>query len=161
MSSYKFLASNVPLKEMKNPYIELLSIKEAIQRNLKIAQELLDNDSIDRDAKILLFCESSELFNEPEINEDNESHYGRMYTKKKFISSIQWKYTEDRAVKLIDYIQEHLKQAEEIELWHTWMDDEQSPTENCINQKDLTVADIKSSIGEFGFVNPKCLHIRK
>jgi hypothetical protein len=49
MSRLQFIASDIPLTEVKNPFIELLSINTAIGRGIEIASFVMDNPKIDRD----------------------------------------------------------------------------------------------------------------
>ena len=43
------------------------------------------------------------------------------YTDKKYAVSLEWRYTEGRAAKIVDYIRENLKNTDSIELWHVWL----------------------------------------
>ena len=43
------------------------------------------------------------------------------YTDKKYAVGLEWRYTEGRAAKIVDYIRENLKNADSIELWHVWL----------------------------------------
>lgn len=57
LSYYHFLASDQELTEIINPRVETISINEALKRNARVADFLLNDQTIDRDEEILLFSE--------------------------------------------------------------------------------------------------------
>ncbi|QNO13482.1 hypothetical protein HYG86_01210 [Alkalicella caledoniensis] len=163
MSIYQFLASSKPLKEVKNPYIKMLSINEMLARKMKVPSFLLDSPT-DRNEKIVLHFDSEEHLDEIEITIENNipMDYLKKYTSKNHIYTLSWRYTEKRAKKLLQYIQEQLKQVEEIELWNTWMDEKiEGITLEKVNIKELTVQLIEETLGEQCYDHPKCLKVTK
>jgi len=60
MSIYQFLASDNPLKTIKNQKIELLSIEEAEARGLSMPNWYSKDMNIDRNKKIVLFAPDEE-----------------------------------------------------------------------------------------------------
>ena len=45
------------------------------------------------------------------------------YSDKKYAVSLEWRYTEGRAKKLVGYIKNHLENAECLEIRHVWLND--------------------------------------
>ena len=43
------------------------------------------------------------------------------YSGKKYAVSLEWRYTEGRAERIVGYIKEHLREADGVELWHVWL----------------------------------------
>ncbi|TCT15635.1 hypothetical protein EDC18_103343 [Natranaerovirga pectinivora] len=161
MSSYQFLASNKPLKEVTNSFVKLLSINDMIANNMEIPDFLLKTTK-DRDEKIVLQCDSEEHLDEIEIMNENSIQVGylKKYTNKKYISSLTWRYTDKRAEELLQYIKDQLKDVDEIELWDTWMDEKiEEPIIRELNIQDLTVQLIKESVGKGCYGKPSCLKI--
>lgn len=48
--------------------------------------------------------------------------YLEIKTGKKYFAELGWIYTPGRAARIIEYLREHLKTADEVELWHVWLD---------------------------------------
>jgi hypothetical protein len=46
-----------------------------------------------------------------------------IYTEKNYCACLEWVYTERGAEKLIQYVRQHLTDAEELELWNIWLGD--------------------------------------
>ena len=71
------------------------------------------------------------------------------YTDKKYGVSLEWRYTEGRAKKILAYIQKVLKNGGSVEIWRVWLTDwydyEESPVlkKRFLSFKELTVNDIK------------------
>ena len=119
MSLFQFLASDKLLKEVTNPYMEFISINEAIERNIEVPVLILNNSKIDRNEKIILACESEEHLDELEIKKDMyySDEYAREYSQKPCYAQLQWRFTKPRATQLYDYLMDQLKYVEEIEIW--------------------------------------------
>ncbi len=43
------------------------------------------------------------------------------YTDKKYGVSLEWRYTDDRARRIIDYIKNVLQDTETVEFWRAWL----------------------------------------
>lgn len=71
------------------------------------------------------------------------------YCDKEYGVYLEWRYTEGRALNLIDYIKQTLNDGEVIELWSVWLMDYYEYTQRPkIQRKDisiheLTIEDIK------------------
>ena len=93
------------------------------------------------------------------------------FTKREYISSINFYYTHERAQQLISYIADHLETSDKIELWSILLDDTEDVPVEFIRCKlnDLAEAHIEnflrdrwrdSESGHRIFV-PICLEIEK
>lgn len=110
MSSFQFLASHKPLQEVKNPYVEFMSINDAVKRNIALDDFILEDEEIDRDDKIIMICDSEEHLDEIEISDNMyySSEYAKEYSNKLYFSQLQWRYTKTRAKQIIDYLKQQL-----------------------------------------------------
>ncbi len=163
MSLFQFLASDKLLKEVKNPYIEFISINEALKRNIELNNFTMNDTEIDKEDKIIMFCDSEEHFEEIVINHDMyySSEYAEEYSNKQYFSELHWRYTEARAKQLVDYLKEQLKSSDEVEIWSIWLDDHKSASIKSINVNELSLADLEFLDISNGYEQPKCLVIKK
>jgi len=46
MSEFQFITSDYPLKEVENPYIQLLSINEAIKKGVVLPDMITDDEHL-------------------------------------------------------------------------------------------------------------------
>jgi len=80
--------------------------------------------------------------------------YVEDYTKKKYGVYLTWDYTEGRAGKIIEYIENALKYDPAIEIWHVWLldglkidsleyDERPIIKKRTVSFSDLTLNDIK------------------
>lgn len=157
MSIYQFLASDDPMKTIKNQMIELLSIEEAEARGLSMPNWYSKDMDIDRNKKIVLFVPDEECLCEIEIADDNDSFYAKQYSNKHYHSALQWQYSEKRAEQLKEYILEHLMTGSEIELWNIWLDRNLKPTIKRCQIDSLTVSIIKETVEQDPYEKPCCL----
>jgi hypothetical protein len=162
MSLFEFIASDKLLKEVKNPYVEFISINDALERNIEVADFMM-NDNIDKDEKFIIFFESVEHLEEIEIKHDMyySSEYAKEYSNKKYFSQLQWRYTEIRAKQLVDYLNEQLMSIDEIEIWSIWLDEHKSASIKSINANELSITDLSFLDTSNGYEKPKCLIIKK
>lgn len=163
MSSFQFLASDDLLMEVSNPYVELLSINEAIERDIELDDFFLQKTKEDRNEKIILRCDSEEHLNELQITYDRyySSTAADEYSQKQYFAQINWYYTEARAKQLMDYILEQLEVVNKIEIWSVWLDDDQPARSRTINGKELTITDLTFLDLKEGFQGPECLVVVK
>ena len=166
MSLYQFFASHKPLKEMANPYIEHLSINDLIAKGMEIPFNLLDK-SINRDEKICIWCDSEEHMYEISIFTVLESSFPnyKEVSDKSQIATLEWRYSDQRAEELIQYIREVLNDEnydDEIELWHVWMGDSLEALDIREYKVDqLTVPIFRELLGKDFYENPVCVRIKK
>ncbi|MCL1925334.1 MAG: hypothetical protein FWF50_07110 [Defluviitaleaceae bacterium] len=121
MSLMIFLASDFPLKDVENQKLQFLSIREvkALGQLLPsyVSEDFLKNHN--QDEKIILTAQSEEDFGELEIG--MPYYLTEDYTKKPYTKEIRMVYTEERARQLIEYIKEHLQEANYLEFWSVWI----------------------------------------
>lgn len=71
------------------------------------------------------------------------------YTEKEYGVSLEWRYTDGRASRIIEYIKNALDYTECVELWHVWLIDyyefENRPFihRKTVRQEDLTIDHIR------------------
>jgi len=160
VTAYQFLASNAPLKEVKNEKVEIISAKEAIKRKIEINLDWLNSEDLESDEKIILIAQSEDDLDEIEITVDVDGNFLN-YTKKLYTASLSWHYSENRALELINYIKEHLNEVTEIELWEIWADEITEPLIKRCSLSSLSTKDIEDIFGQEGFEVPKCLIVEK
>ena len=149
MSVFSYIASDCPLKEVKNPNIKLLSVNQALDMGLEVHEFLLD-ESFDRGkADVMLWVNNEEDLSDIEIRTiAREGMDWEIYIiEKKYLASLNWQYTEERAQRLMEYIRLHLADADEIELWNIWFGAtaqrlDQVVNKRCIHIDRLTSEDL-------------------
>ena len=62
MSLFNFIASDRPIPEVENPYIETFSVNEALEKGIKVPEVLLEKADLDRNKKVMLTIDSEEHF---------------------------------------------------------------------------------------------------
>jgi hypothetical protein len=159
LSIFQFLASNEKLKEIDNPYKEVISINEAIRRNIEI-DELMMEGILDKEEKCILICDSEEHLDEIEISDDMyySSEYAKEYSNKRYFYELRFRYTAERANQLIQYLKDQLNNVDEIEIWNIWLDEHETASLKSINITELSTQDL-----EFldSYDKPTCLAIKK
>ena len=147
MSEYLFLSSDTPLVNIEyTDGSELLSIEEAEERNMPMPDWYeQDMGLISRTDKVLLYVQDDTFFDEIQVWDKGDSAFSKKYSNKKYHAGLQWNYSDERAVQLIEYIKEHLKTAAEIELWKVWLDPdcEAQPVKKRCALKLLDAEEIK------------------
>lgn len=165
MSLYQFLASNEPIKEKLNPYIEHLSVNDMISRGMEVPFNLI-NHSINPDDKIVLWCDTEEHMDEIQILLQEENPYPDVekFTNKPYIATLSWRYSDARAEALIQYLKEALSgdnAPQELELWQIWLADSIDGLKvHEFRIHDLTVAVLREHFGNSQFEHPICLKIK-
>ena len=165
MSLYQFLASNEPIKEKLNPYIEHLSVNDMIARGMEVPFNLI-NHTINPDDKIVLWCDTEEHMDEIQILLQEENPYPDVvkFTNKPYIATLSWRYSDARAEALIQYLKEALSgdnAPQELELWQIWLADSIDGLKvHEFRIDDLTVAVLREHFGNNHFEHPICLRIR-
>jgi hypothetical protein len=119
------LASDVPLPEVENTHVKQISVNEAIIKGVNLPDMILNSTSIDRDKPgVILWADSEENIDEITIRTEERAYLGRddspLETELPYFAALEWRFTKERAEKLIAYIREHLKKAAEIEVWNLW-----------------------------------------
>lgn len=161
MSIYQFIASNEPFDNLENPYLESLSIREALERNLEIPDFMVENPDLDPEEKIVLLCDTEEHMNELEITPQTELSFSELsgYSEKSSFAGIHWVYTKERALKLLDYLQDHLKRSPEVEIFSIWLDDQSPLDVRTLSSEALTLESLSFLDLSPGYGGPVCLRI--
>ena len=168
MSFASFLASDSPMREVENLHIQLFSVNEALEKGIDVPSLLLESSTIDKDKPgVLLWADSEESMGEITITNAEKSLFrydnGNLPdTDLQCFSTFEWRYTDERANKLVKYIQEHLEKANELEIWHTWIGSDRSDSEeikkHSICLDELTVDEVKKL---FEGVQYDCIAVKK
>ena len=167
MSVLTYIASDSPLKEMRNPHIKLLSVNQALEMGIKVhefmLQALYDRDKTD----VILWIDDDKNFGEISIRPFCKGDmFDNIYTEKRFCAHLEWKYTEDRAVKLIKYIKSHLIDAGQLELWNIWLGEWFDGSELKVKKyyipiEQLGISDLEKIFNKNKFEFPECIIIAR
>ncbi|MFN4214144.1 MULTISPECIES: hypothetical protein [unclassified Exiguobacterium] len=162
MSEFQFITSTQPLQEVENPYIEFLSINEAIKKGVILPEMLTGDEDLDRDEKILMNVESEEQLDEIEMKRDlyYDVENVEAYSSKLHVVELRWRYSDSRAEQLVEYITNHLQTADEVEIWKVWVDEQTEPSVKTITRDELTIDSLRF-LGDVGFERPECLRVTK
>ena len=141
MSKVYYFASDAPLKEKKNPYVNTYSINEAIAEGIALDMDLLDG--IDRDEpNVILWMENEKYAEFPSIWA-TEPYYEAPKSEKRYYAEIGG--SPERDIKgILDYIHDHMrkkkdKNTRDLELWCVWLgSDEKDIVEKICSLHDLT-----------------------
>ena len=155
MSRFVYIAADEELETLANPYQQWLSINEAEKNGVDIPDHL-KSDHIDRDKKIILYCDGNMLKNQDglwldaELDDDMSvqliEHIPEdIYSEKPFLYSVEWNFcTEGRAGFLSDYLKRQATQHGELELWNVWLGLEVKPVirTTAVSAESLSAHDI-------------------
>ena len=161
MSRFDFIASDRPIPEVENPYIQIFSVNEALEKGIEVPKVLLEKADLDRDKKIMLIVDSEEHIDELKIFTTRSYHEAARHTKKAYISEIQWRYTKERGKQLKEYIHQFLEDTNEVELWRTWYDDQAEPIIYRLYESELRLKHIEKVFKDKGFERPEGIIIEK
>jgi len=167
MSVFTYIASDYPLAEVENPHVKTLSVNQALEMGVKVHDFLLD-PSFDRDKpNVILWADDNNNFGEISIKAfSREDLLYDIYSEKKYLAQLEWEYTECRAKKLLEYIKDHLTEADEIELWNTWLgiDSNRLKPKTKIHRipiEQLTCLDLEKLLNKNTFDFPECIVVSK
>ena len=134
MSQILYLASDHPLAVIENPHCKMLSVNEALAIGMENIPEFMLEAGFDRNRPGVLLWSGVEITIDTEYNTiydgDLDDDFAILelddttediFTRKRYRVFIEWNYSRGRAEKVISYIQDHLEQADEIELWQAWL----------------------------------------
>ena len=104
--------------------------------------------------------ESEEQLDEIEIKRDLYYDVANVeaYSSKPHVVELRWRYSDARAEQLVEYITDHLKTADEVEVWKVWVDEQTEPSVQSIKLDALTI-DALRFLGADGFERPQCLRV--
>ncbi|ABR55307.1 hypothetical protein Mevan_1411 [Methanococcus vannielii SB] len=163
MSLFQFLASDNPLDELDNPFKEVISINEALEKKIKIADFILNDTKINRNEKNILFFESEDYLGELKITNNTyySIEYCKKYSKKQYFAELKFHYTKLRAEHLFKYIANQINAVIEIEVWNIWLNDDRLKTTKTVNINELKLTDLAFLDSVNGYNGPECLIIQK
>jgi len=167
MSVFIYIASNYPLKEVENPHVKTLSVNQALKMGVKVHDFLLE-PSFDRDKpNVILWVDDEKNLGEISIRaiSRDDLNYD-VYSEKKHLAKLEWEYTGYRAERLIEYIKDHLNEADEIELWNEWLgiDTNKLRPKTKIHHipiEQLTCSDLEKLFNRDTFDFPECIIVSK
>ena len=142
MSLYYLFASDTPLKEAKNPYIQLLSVNEAKRKGLDVDTSLFENDFDYDKPEVILYVEKEENFNYPNIYlVDKNDFCNDVETTKQYMAVLESDGQREYIDVIMSYIKDHLTFSCSIELWKVWIGTSRevfTPTYIKIDEASLT-----------------------
>lgn len=167
ISVFTYIASDCPLKEVENPHVKTLSVNQALEIGIEVANFLLE-PSFDRDKpNVILWVDDDKNFGEISIRAfSRDDLLYDIYSEKKYLAQLEWEYTECRAKKLIEYIKDHLNKVDEIELWNTWLGKDTNKLKAKIKMhhipiEQLTCLDLEKLFNKDTFNFPECVVVSK
>lgn len=158
MSSLIYLASDYPLEEVPNPHFKTMSVNEALTFGITDIPEFLLTPGFDRDKPDVILWSDIDL--DAGADQDNgfdddfaiwtlDPSTEDIYTEKKYRVSLDWRYSRGRAERVIQYVREHLKHTDELEIWHIWMGNGDYPKiRKCTIDLDEFVPDDLKELSE-------------
>lgn len=142
MSVYSFIATDYEIPELDNSNSRLISVQEAIEMGIE-AHKFMPWEKMNPNEKILWFEKESD-FNELVILKDDSFEMNvRWYTEKPFIYSVNFRYSELRANRLLQYLRENIKEGSQLELWSIWLDDRQRIRPTICNYEEVSIYNLK------------------
>ena len=149
MSSCWYFASTKPLAKVSNPHYRTLSVKEALALGIKGIPDFMLTNDFDQEKKDVLLWSDLEGLSAHESFADDFAILPvekalDFYTEKPYCAILEWEYTSARAEQILAYVQQQLKDTNELELWHIWMAEAYPPRFNKrrIAANALTVSDL-------------------
>jgi hypothetical protein len=119
LSQFTFLASNAPIKDVRNPHAKTVSLNEAVALGEEVPDIFGDDYDWDKPDVLLWTDEEFDL----EDITIFEAKWFKTYTPGlQYNSIVDWGFSDERAKQLIAYIRKHLETTDTIEIWHIWLD---------------------------------------
>ena len=154
MSQCTFIAADVPLVEVNNPYYSTFSIKEAISAGIALDEDILDC-GIDLDEPdVVLACALASGEDPADNFSLLEFPFARRYCGMDCAVSIEMGFTKtngsgdmtpEKAERIADYVREVLTRTDAVELWTVWLSGYDPPRikERRVSLRDFTGADVE------------------
>ena len=122
MSWLHYFASDTVLEERKNPYIEMLSVNQALEKGVDVKLDWF-GAGFNRDKPgVILYCEEEEKLGYPNIYAfQRDEYFDDIGTKKQFCTALEWACSEENIKVVLEYIQSQMKVTEELEIWCVWL----------------------------------------
>ena len=154
MSVCTFIAADVALDEIRNPHYKTMSVNEALAKGMDINKDLLLSE-IDKDAPdVILWSDTTLMLENGKVFDgDLHDNFALLsmkdtlhYCEKPYGVYIEWHYyTEERAKRIIKFIEDVLHKTDCVEIWNVWLSDYDPPKIRMIpvSIKDLQPSHIK------------------
>lgn len=93
-----------------------------------------DWGGVDKDEpNVILFCEDETQLEYPEIfSIDRKDYFGAFETTRQYCAELQWSYSDDTVGAVLNYMQEHMTLANELELWCVWIGAGEHPCQTSV-----------------------------
>lgn len=162
MSIYSFIAADYELPEVHNNKKKIITVKEAIELGVK-PHDFIPWEEMDTNSKVLIFDKEEDLY-ELEILKETECYEDvGWYTNKTYVYLVAFKYTDERANQLLNYLRTNIIGGQELELWQIWLGDKQNIISREYNYKEISLNHIKQM---YDFENENheiysCIKIKK
>ena len=128
MSRLYYFAGDRELAEQPNPYVELLSVNEALARGVKIDQSFFREDFDCDEPGVILYCASEDAFDHPNIYRITpDEYYDDVGTRKANCAVLEWDWCEAAAHEVLAYIAAQLETMDALELWSVWLGSDDIP----------------------------------
>lgn len=162
MSCITYFASNEKLENRENPYVLLLSMNEARERNIELKEDFIEG--IDPNEKdVICYVTDERKLGYPNIYSfDKEMYNEDIGTKQKYCVCLEiGEMTKEYLQVVYNYIVDQWKGKDStsfvLELWNVWLGDGDIPTKvkmTTCHLKELTLEKIE------GFLNSEDVCVR-
>lgn len=161
MSTIYYFASEEKLEQLDNPYIQSLSVNQALQLGIQVDLECFDETLDCDEPDVILYCSDEQKFGYPSIYElQKEDYYENIGTEKQFCVQLQADVRSNEVLTIVlEYIQKQKKRCQEIEVWNVWLGEYNIPhvvKRSFCKIEDVTVEKLK----EFYENDNVCMCIR-
>lgn len=142
MSAYSFIATDYELPELDNSKEKIITVREAIKLGIK-PHELVPWERMNPDDKVMIVDNEDDLGELVIAKGTAYEKNVRWYTRKQFIYSVYFRYTEFRANQLLEYLKENIIEGQKLELWSIWLDDKQKIKPILCDYEEINLDNIK------------------
>lgn len=137
MSQCTFIAADVPLVEVNNPYYSTFSIKEAISAGIALDEDILDCGIDPDEPDVVLACALASGEDPADNFSLLEFPFAREYCDMDLAVSVELgglepaDMTPEKAERIADYVREVLTRTDAVELWSIW--------DGCAEPPEITI----------------------
>lgn len=147
MSRLFYFASDMELSEQPNPYLNYLSVNEALSLGLEINKDLLNEDISYDEPGVITYCEDEKNFSYPVFYQlDPKDLFDYIGTSKEHCVALQWEYSDDTVNVVLDYIKKQLEKVPYIEMWSVWLGNVPEDVNTVSTMSELSVDELTVSM---------------
>lgn len=182
MSQCTFIAADVPLVEVNNPYYSTFSINEAISAGIALDEDILDCGIDPDEPDVVLACALASGEDPADNFSLLEFPFAREYCDMDLAVSVELgglepaDMTPEKAERIADYVREVLTRTDAVELWTVWLSEYDPPRikERRVPVSDFNGADVEGiysascwppddAVNQFGGERPTyhCLRVER